>query len=74
LRGLSLVALSRNSLYPDLVIGFDSVTIRVICRHRLLFGNTVRAMRALERCGAGLDATAAGLLKAAATPPINGGL
>jgi hypothetical protein len=40
LRGLSLVAMSRNSLYPDLVIGFDSVTIRVIRRHRLLFGNT----------------------------------
>ena len=34
----------------------------------------VRAVRALERCGVGLDATAAGLLKAAATPPINGGL
>jgi hypothetical protein len=39
LRGVPLVALSRNSLYPDLVVGSDSVTIRVIRRHRLLFSH-----------------------------------
>lgn len=38
LRGVPLVALSRNSLYPALVIGSESVTIRVLRRHRLAFG------------------------------------
>ena len=37
LRGVPLVALSRNSLFPALTIGADSVTIRVIRRHRLPF-------------------------------------
>ncbi len=37
LRGLPIVALSRNSLYPNMIIGSDGVTIRVIRRHRLLF-------------------------------------
>ena len=37
LRGVPLVALSRNSLYPELTIGVDSLAIRVIRRHRLLF-------------------------------------
>jgi hypothetical protein len=37
LRGVPVVALTRNSLYPELIIGADSVTIRVIRRHRLPF-------------------------------------
>ena len=39
LRGVPLVALSRNSLFPNFVIGSDSVTIRVIRRHRLPFSD-----------------------------------
>ncbi len=39
LRGVPLVALSRNSLYPSLIVGSDSVTIRVVRRHRLPFGD-----------------------------------
>ncbi|MEZ5764025.1 MAG: hypothetical protein R3D69_07045 [Xanthobacteraceae bacterium] len=37
LRGVPLIALSRNSLYPTLTIGADSLTIRVVRRHRLAF-------------------------------------
>ncbi len=108
LRGVPHVALSRNSLYPDLVVGSDSVTIRVIRRQRLLFSDIrevavrwrlahqltfvprrglrtfsanfmsredlVRAVRTLEQRGVALDAAAAALLNADATPPINGGL
>lgn len=37
LRGVPLLALTRNSLYPELTIGADSLTIRVIRRHRLPF-------------------------------------
>jgi hypothetical protein len=37
LRGVPLIALSRNSLYPELIVGADGVTIRVIRRHRLPF-------------------------------------
>lgn len=39
LRGVPLIALSRNSLYPALVIGSESVTIRVLRRHRLALGD-----------------------------------
>lgn len=35
LRGVPLIALTRNSLYPALTIGDDSLTIRVVRRHRL---------------------------------------
>jgi hypothetical protein len=37
LRGVPLIALSRNWLYPALTIGADSLTIRVVRRHRLAF-------------------------------------
>jgi hypothetical protein len=37
LRGVPLVALSRNSLYPALTIGADGLMIRVVRRHRLAF-------------------------------------
>lgn len=37
LRGVPLLAVTRNSLYPELTIGTDSLTIRVIRRHRLPF-------------------------------------
>jgi len=37
LRGLPLVALSRNSLYPAVIVGRDSLIVRVIRRHRLHF-------------------------------------
>jgi hypothetical protein len=37
LRGVPLLALSRNSLYPALTVGADSLTIRVVRRHRLAF-------------------------------------
>lgn len=39
LRGVPLLALSRNSAYPALAIGPDGVMIRVIRRHHLLFGD-----------------------------------
>jgi hypothetical protein len=39
LRGVPLLALSHNSLCPSLVVGPDSVTIRVIRRHRLPFSD-----------------------------------
>lgn len=108
LRGVPLVALSRNSLYPALVIGADGVTIRVIRRHHLLFidireatvrwrlahqltivpkrglrtfsanfaakDDVVRAVTALKQRGVTLDAAAADLLRADASPPMNGGL
>jgi len=43
LRGVPLIALARNSLYPALVIGSESVTIRVLRRHRLALGD-IRAV------------------------------
>lgn len=103
LRGVPLIALSRNSLYPALVIGPDSMTIRVIRRHRLAFSDireigvswrlahqltivpkrglrtfsanflskrdVTRAVETLRQRGVALDAAAADLLKADASPP-----
>lgn len=46
LRGVPLIALSRNSLYPTLTIGADSLTIRVVRRHRL-------ALRDIRKVGFG---------------------
>lgn len=39
LSGMPFIALSRNSLYPLLIVGSESVTIRVIRRHRILFSD-----------------------------------
>ena len=42
LRGVPLLALSRNSLYPQLVIARDAVTVRVMRRHRFTYDDLAR--------------------------------
>lgn len=49
-RGVPLLALSHNSLCPQLVIGPDAVTVRVIRRHRFSYDSLacIRAERGLR--------------------------